>query len=152
MTTLSICQSQSILPPPQTCTFPRSHSPWKLCSIATPAVWITRNGFPACSPKRPPAKHASLPMKTTHFFSGRQLHQKVETGDIQLLQVDADSVLATARGQLIRNGIFDDEPFSEVVPVNVRFTFTRNPDMLGNGAFPTVVTLFELETPPSPQS
>ena len=85
------------------------------------------------------------------LFSGRKLHQKVETGDIQLLQVDADSVLATARGQLIRNGVFDGEPFAEVLAVNARFTFARNPDMLLNGAFPTVVTHFELEIQ-SPQS
>ncbi|MCB1095909.1 MAG: hypothetical protein KDN22_10075 [Verrucomicrobiae bacterium] len=81
-------------------------------------------------------------------FSAKEIHQKVEAGNIQLLQVSDESVLATAEGQLIRNGIFDEESFVEVLRIKARFTFARNPDMLTNGGFPTVVTEFEFTTAP----
>ena len=82
-------------------------------------------------------------------FAAKEIHQKVEAGNIQLLQVSDDSVLATAKGQLIRNGIFDGEAFIEVFKVKARLTFARNPSMLNNGGFPTVVTEFEVSIVPS---
>ncbi|MCB1095334.1 MAG: hypothetical protein KDN22_07110 [Verrucomicrobiae bacterium] len=81
-------------------------------------------------------------------FVAKSIHQKVETGSIQLLQINEDSVLASAEGQLIRTGIFDGDPFTEALAVEARFTFARNPDMLTNGGFPTVVTAFDISTSP----
>ena len=82
-------------------------------------------------------------------LAAKQIHQKVEVGEIQLLQTDSRSILASVKGQLIRNGIFDGESFVEVRELEARFTFTRNPDMRSNGGFPTIVTDFEITITPS---
>ncbi len=82
-------------------------------------------------------------------FTLKQIHQKVEIGDIKLLQTTDETVMATAEGQLIRNGIFDGEGFTEVHRLNARLQFTRNDNLLINGGFPTIVTSFEISTTPS---
>lgn len=81
-------------------------------------------------------------------FQAKEIHQKVELGEVQLVQVKDESVLATFSGQLIRSGMFGGKPFVEVLAVNGRITFSRNPDIVANGAFPTVVRTFEVEIQP----
>jgi len=82
-------------------------------------------------------------------FEDKQVHQKVELGPIQVLQVRDDSVLTGVEGQLIRNGVFRGKPFTEVLEVKAQFKFILNPDMTANGRFPTVAIAFDFNTTPS---
>jgi len=82
-------------------------------------------------------------------FEDKQVHQKVELGPIQVLQVRDDSVLTGVEGQLIRNGVFRGKPFTEVLTVKAQFKFILNPDMTANGRFPTVAIAFDFNTTPS---
>ena len=82
----------------------------------------------------------------TKAFREKEIHQKVELGAIQILQVRDDSVLTGVEGQLIRNGVFRNKPFTEVLEVNAQFKFILNPDMRHNGRFPTVAIAFEYNT------
>ena len=79
-------------------------------------------------------------------FKDKQIHQKVEFGPIQVLQVRDNTVLTGVEGQLIRSGIFRGKPFTEVLEVQAQFKFILNPDMTRNGRFPTVVLAFEFKT------
>lgn len=78
-------------------------------------------------------------------FEAKEIHQKIEIAGSKLLQVRDESVLATFEGQLIRSGIFEGKPFVEVLIVTGRFTFSRNPNIVVNGAYPTIVRAFEIE-------
>ena len=82
----------------------------------------------------------------TKAFRKKEIHQKVELGAIQILQVRDDSVLTGVEGQLIRNGVFRNKPFTEVLEVNAQFKFILNPDMRHNGRFPTVAIAFDYNT------
>lgn len=79
-------------------------------------------------------------------FKAKQLHQKVEIARIDILQTREDFVLTQVSGQLIRNGIFQDKAFSESLPFRLSLKFARNPNMILNGRFLTVVTDFKYET------
>jgi len=79
-------------------------------------------------------------------FKAKQLHQKVEIARIDILQTREDFVLTQVSGQLIRNGIFQDKAFSEAAPFKLSLKFIRNPNMVLNGRFLTVVTDFKYET------
>jgi hypothetical protein len=78
-------------------------------------------------------------------FKAKQLHQKAEVDHIDVLQTRDDFVLTQARGQLIRNGIFDGKSFTEVVPFKLSLKLQRNPNMALNGRFPTAVLDFKYE-------
>ena len=82
----------------------------------------------------------------TKAFRQKEIHQKVELGAIQILQVRDDSVLTGVEAQLIRNGVFRNKPFTEVLEVNAQFKFILNPDMRHNGRFPTVAIAFDYNT------
>lgn len=79
-------------------------------------------------------------------FREKLMHQKVEFGPIQVLQVRDQSVLTGVQGQLIRNGVFRGKSFTEVLEVKGQFKFILNSDMTHNGRFPTVVVAFEWQT------
>lgn len=79
-------------------------------------------------------------------FKAKQLHQKAEIARIDILQTREDFVLTQVTGQLIRNGIFQDKAFSECLPFKLSLKFIRNPNMVLNGRFLTVVTDFKYET------
>jgi hypothetical protein len=81
-------------------------------------------------------------------FKDKQIHQKVEFGPIQVLQVRDNSVLTGVEGQLIRSGIFRGKPFTEVLEVRAQFKFILNPDMTRNGRFPTVAIAFDFSAKP----
>ncbi len=83
-------------------------------------------------------------------FSDKQIHQKVELGPIQVLQVRDDSVLTGVEGQLIRSGVFRGKAFTEALLVKAQFKFILNPDMTANGRFPTVAIAFDFTTEPTP--
>lgn len=79
-------------------------------------------------------------------FKAKQLHQKAEISRIDILTTRDDFVLTQVSGQLIRNGIFEDQPFSETVPFRLLLRLQRNPNMAQNGRFPTAVNDFKYET------
>lgn len=78
-------------------------------------------------------------------FKSKQLHQKVEISGITVLNTREDLVLTQVSGQLIRDGIFEDKPFTEAVPFKLSFKLQRNPNMVLNGRFPTAVNDFKYE-------
>jgi hypothetical protein len=78
-------------------------------------------------------------------FKAKELHQKVEIARIDILNTRADEVLTQITGQLIRNGIFDGKAFTEAVPFRLTLKLLRNPNMILNGRFPTVVSDFKYE-------
>ena len=81
-------------------------------------------------------------------FLDKQIHQKVELGAIQVLQVRDDSVLTGVEGQLIRSGVFRGKAFTEALPVKAQFKFILNPDMTANGRYPTVAIAFDFTIEP----
>ena len=78
-------------------------------------------------------------------FQAKELHQKTEIGRIDILNTRANVVLTQVTGQLIRNGVFDDKAFSEAIPFRLTLKLVRNPNMVLNGRFPTVVSDFKYE-------
>jgi hypothetical protein len=72
-------------------------------------------------------------------FRSKQLHQKAEIGQIDILATRDNEVLAAVTGQIIRSGIFQDKAFTEAFPFTLRLRFIRNPNMALNGRFPTAV-------------
>lgn len=80
-------------------------------------------------------------------FKAKQLHQKAEVGRIDILETRENYVLTQVSGQIIRNGIFQDKPFTEAVPFKLSIKLQRNPNMAQNGRFPTAVLDFKYETP-----
>lgn len=79
-------------------------------------------------------------------FKAKQIHQKPEIARIDILETREDTILTQVTGQLIRTGIFEDKTFSEAVPFKLSLRFVRNPNMVLNGRFPTVVGDFDYET------
>jgi hypothetical protein len=78
-------------------------------------------------------------------FQSKELHQKVEIARIDILNTRENAVLTQVTGQLIRTGIFDDKVFAEAVPFRLTLKLLRNPNMVLNGRFPTVVSDFKYE-------
>jgi hypothetical protein len=78
-------------------------------------------------------------------FKSKQLHQKAEISQIDILETREDFVMTQVTGQLIRTGIFEEKAFSEAVPFKLAFKMLRNPDMTKNGRFPTAVSDFKYE-------
>ncbi len=78
-------------------------------------------------------------------FRAKQLHQKAEIGQIQILATRDNEVLAAVTGQIIRSGIFQNKAFNEAFPFTLRLRFIRNPNMALNGRFPTAVGDFKYE-------
>lgn len=78
-------------------------------------------------------------------FKAKQLHQKVEVAQIDVLQTREDFVLTQVSGQIIRAGIFEEKSFTEAIPFRLAFKLVRNPDMTKNGRFPTAVRDFKYE-------
>ena len=79
-------------------------------------------------------------------FKSKQLHQKVEISGISILNTREEFVLTQVTGQLIRDGIFQDKPFTEAIPFKLSLRLQRNPNMVQNGRFPTAVNDFKYET------
>lgn len=78
-------------------------------------------------------------------FSEQNIHQKVEVGEIKVLKTMGTQVVSSAKGQIIRVGVFEDRQFTVVYEVTARFKFVLNKDMRRNGRFPTVCTKVEYE-------
>jgi hypothetical protein len=78
-------------------------------------------------------------------FRAKQLHQKAEIGQIDILATRDNQVLADVTGQVIRAGIFQGKAFTEAFPFTLRLLMLRNPNMAMNGRFPTAVGDFKYE-------
>ena len=78
-------------------------------------------------------------------FKAKQIHQKVEIFKIDILKTRNDQVLVEVQGQLIRIGIFNDQPFTESPAFTARFTLLRNPNLTANGRFPLAVWKFDVQ-------
>ena len=82
-------------------------------------------------------------------FQVRQIHQKVEPSSVMLMEAKGRIIRVKVEGQLIRSGIFAGRPFVETLRLECHITFLRNPAMLVNGGFPTIVQSFESTTTPT---
>src|SRR5471030_1856003 len=91
------------------------------------------------------AKAQDEKTKESVEFRSKQLHQKVEIGQIEILATRDNEVLAAVTGQIIRSGIFQDKAFTEAFPFTLRLRLIRNPNMALNGRFPTAVGDFKYE-------
>ena len=78
-------------------------------------------------------------------LKAKQIHQKVEVFRLDVLQTRNDQVLVEVTGQLIRVGLFNDEPFTESEKFRALFTLLRNPNLTSNGRFPLAVWKFDLQ-------
>jgi len=78
-------------------------------------------------------------------FKAKQIHQKVEIQQLDVLQTRNDVVMVEVTGQLLRIGAFNDAPFTESVKFRARFTLLRNPNLATNGRFPLAVWKFDIE-------
>jgi hypothetical protein len=78
-------------------------------------------------------------------FRAKQLHQKTEIKQINILDTRDNEVLAAVTGQIIRTGIFQGKAFTEAFPFTLRLRMLRNPNMALNGRFPTAVADFKYE-------
>lgn len=92
----------------------------------------------------------SLDKDAVHFRE-RNLHQKVEAQQPEVLFPHGQPVQVHAVIQLIRTGIFHGQVINEVVDLKVHLQFVPNPNMLRNGLAPTVVSDFTI-TPHTPNS
>ena len=86
--------------------------------------------------------------KDEAVFSSKSLHQKVEVKSVKLLGNENNSVLAVVEGQLLRTGDFNGSDFSEAMNVKARLLFIRNPAIVANGAFPTILRTIQVEISP----
>lgn len=78
-------------------------------------------------------------------FQTKQIHQKVEIFKINILKTRSDQVLVEVEGQLLRVGVFNDQPFTEAPTFKARFTLLRNPNLTSNGRFPLAVWQFDIQ-------
>ena len=81
-------------------------------------------------------------------FEAMEIHQKVEVASVRLVEAKDRSVVMAVEGQLIRSGIFGGRPLIETLLFKAHLTFVRNPNMVANGGYPTVVEAFETQTKP----
>jgi hypothetical protein len=77
-------------------------------------------------------------------FLERQIHQKPQVARITAVETREDQVQLRVTGELARSGVFEQAPFTEVIPFTLRLTLRPNPDLLRNRRQPTLVTDFAL--------
>lgn len=83
--------------------------------------------------------------RESNTFETQQIHQKVEIGDIQVLQTEGTRALTSATGQVIRVGVFNGEQVVDVYDLSVKYMWMLNRDMRNNGRFPTVCAQMKYE-------
>jgi hypothetical protein len=96
-------------------------------------------------------KAAAMYKTRNEEFAEKQIHQKVEITNIDILDSRRindssgqtyEAVNVGARGNLIRTGTVNKLEFREPVKFQIELLFIRNPDLLGNGRLPLVVQDF----------
>jgi hypothetical protein len=80
----------------------------------------------------------------TPEFQAKQIQQKPIVTKLEALETRPDLVRVQVTGQLLRTGVFQQQPFSEVVPFVLDLVLKHNPDLLRNRRQPTVVVEFKL--------
>lgn len=83
--------------------------------------------------------------KTKPEFQAKSLHQFVETDPVEVLSTRDNAYYTTVKVQLIRVGVYQGAPLTEVLHYRVQFKFVPNPDLTRNGRFPTAVAAFQVE-------
>lgn len=81
--------------------------------------------------------------KDAAFFKEQSVHQKIELGQVTILQTTQDTILTSVAGQVIRQGVFEKQPYTDVFQGEVLFKCVLNRDMRSNGRYPVVVVEFE---------
>ena len=76
-------------------------------------------------------------------FRQRQIHQKIETGQIREIEVDNNTALVSVEGQVLRTGMFNNRIVNDAKRVTVFLRLTVNGDMARNGRYPLVVTNYQ---------
>lgn len=77
-------------------------------------------------------------------FQERRLHQKPQVARINAIETRDDRAQIEVTGQLIRTGLYEQTPFTEVIPFRLRLVFRLNPDLLRMRRQPVLVTEFDL--------
>ena len=106
-----------------------------------------------------PARKKAAALYTTRNeeFAEKQIHQKVEITNIDILDSRRindssgqtyEAVNVRARGNLIRTGTLNKLEFREPMKFQIELLFIRNPDLLGNGRLPLVVQDFKYKEEP----
>ena len=95
----------------------------------------------------PPALNQAKAMQSQEAdeLKAKQIHQKVEVFQLEVLQTRNSQVLVAVSGQLIRVGLFNGEPFTEAKNFRAQFTLLRNPNLTANGRFPLAVWKFTVQ-------
>ena len=91
-------------------------------------------------------KAQDLRIRETAEFRAKQLHQKPEIAKIDILTTRENEVLANVSGQVIRNGVFQEKAFAEVVNFKLSLRLIRNPNLASNGRFPMAGGEFKYES------
>lgn len=89
-------------------------------------------------------KLAKLIAEESADFSKFQFHQKVEIGKWTFEPAGDDNFRATARLQLIKTGVANERPRTEVRTADLILYLFRNPDIATNRKYPVGVWDFEL--------
>lgn len=87
---------------------------------------------------------AALKANEGSEFQEKQIHQKPLVAHVDALEIRPSGVLMQTSGQLLRTGLFQQQPFSEVLPFVLKLTFRHNPDLLRNRRQPMVVVDFQI--------
>ena len=93
-------------------------------------------------------KAVAIIKSQSEYFSEKRIHQKVEISNIDVLSTRKlkakgatyDSWVVRAKGNLIRQGTYENLPIEEPHTFSLDINFIRNPDIVGNGLFPLLVT------------
>lgn len=77
-------------------------------------------------------------------FDEKKIHQKAEVMQVEAVETRPNLVLVKVAGQLVRSGVFRNEPILEAVPFQLKLSLRPNPDLLKNRRRPLNVVGFQL--------
>lgn len=86
----------------------------------------------------------SLKGVETSEFLLKQIHQQPSVTQIEALETRPNLVRIQVSGQVVRNGVFRDQSFTEVLPFILDLVLKHNTDLLRNRRQPTLVSEFSL--------
>lgn len=94
----------------------------------------------------PQAHNQALNLKSAEAseFLLKQIHQQPSVTQIEALETRPNLVRIQVSGQLVRNGVFRDQAFAEVLPFVLDMVLKHNTDLLRNRRQPTIVSEFSL--------
>lgn len=88
-------------------------------------------------------KGKALIAKEERLFLEENIHQKIELGPTLIVQTTQDQVVTSVTGQVIRTGVLNRVPYTDVFKAEINFRLVLNKDMRSNGRYPVVVYDFE---------